>query len=92
MADMASNKDLIAPTVHLNGTSKQGLMDGLDKAYVAIHAAMEALAMSAPNGRDYYVQDGDALAPALEQHFDRMGRLKSVYDELADLMTLIDEQ
>ena len=43
------------PTVHLNGTSKDTLLNAYTAANSALLNALEALEACAPNGRDYYV-------------------------------------
>lgn len=74
---------LIIPTVHLNGTGKEELINQLMEAGFAVRKASEALAKARPHGRDYYVQaDPDALTKAIDQHDDRMRKLRQVYDEL----------
>jgi hypothetical protein len=73
---------LILPTVHLNGTSKEQLFEDLFNALDAIRVAQEAIQKTAPNGRDYYPQSGNALQQALAQHASRIRALDTVYDEL----------
>ncbi len=73
---------LIVPTVHLNGTSKQELLDQLCEAITALHAAGKALARACPNGRDYYVQSATAIGQALDQHEARMNKLREIVTEL----------
>jgi hypothetical protein len=70
------------PTIHSNGTSKQSLLDGYCDAIDALHAAGSKLAAAYPNGRDYYVQDGDAIGAAMKQHEARLAKLKEVIGEL----------
>ena len=73
---------LIVPCVHGNGTSKNSLMDALEKAYTAIGDAYDALRETAPNGRDYYVYEGDPFERAREEWRSRMLRLDSVRKEI----------
>lgn len=49
---------LAVPTIHLNGTGRDSLIDGLCTASDAINSAYEALKQTAPNGRDYYTHSG----------------------------------
>jgi hypothetical protein len=76
---------LALPTIHLNGTSAQSLLDDIRDAAIAVRAAMDALSRTAPNGRDYYPQGNDALIIASGQHAERMARLRSVYAELQQI-------
>jgi hypothetical protein len=80
------------PTVHLNGTSKQSLLDGYDKAYTAIQDAYQELKQTAPNGRDYYVQEPGALDVAASEHHGRLAMLHHVMTELEQIMGEIDQQ
>lgn len=77
------------PTVHLNGTSKQSLLDGWEEAYTALTLALDKLAQAAPNGRDYYPQDVAGQRPALykaqDEHRARMQKVQSVMDDLQAL-------
>ena len=73
------------PTVHLNGTSRDTLLEGYIAALDALRLAREALQAAAPNARDYYVQAGDTFCLAQNQHFVRLARLRETLDELNTL-------
>jgi len=77
---------MILPTIHLNGTSVRSLLDDNSRAYTALMEAIQYLAQTAPNGRDYYPQgdiDGKpALYVAQDQHSERMAMLLQVKREL----------
>jgi len=79
---------VIAPYVHLNGTSKESLLEDLEVAYAAIQAAQEALGKSAPNGRDYYLEPG-LFPSAVAQHQYRQRRLQDLLDEIQVEVNLI---
>ena len=81
--------DIITPTVHLNGTSRQDLLDGYCEAIHALHQAGVKLAAAYPNGRDYYVQGGDAINKAMDQHEARMTKLREVINELEHIAEAI---
>jgi len=83
---------MIVPTIHLNGTSKQSLLDDLDEAFDALNTAFNKLKRTAPNGRDYYPQGPDALEKAANAHFERLRKVQAVSDEIQELMLAIDEQ
>lgn len=73
------------PTIHLNGTSKEALLEQWEEAYNALRIAIEKLAAAAPNGRDYYPQGPDAFAKATEEHRERLRKLTTVHAELQEL-------
>jgi hypothetical protein len=78
--------DLLAPTIHLNGTSRKDLEDQLLNARNAIKAAIEAVYVACPHDRDYYVQGREAGATARAQHRDRLRRLMSVQAEYETIL------
>ena len=69
---------MLVPTVHLNGTSKQELLNQNAIAIADIEAARESLQAAAPNGRDYYPQGPTALKQATAEHLDRVRRLDAI--------------
>jgi hypothetical protein len=73
---------LAIPTIHLNGTSRQELIDQLSDAAHALEQAIEQVCKAAPNSRDYYPQGNAAFGPAQDQHYDRIDRIRKVRDEL----------
>lgn len=73
------------PTIHLNGTSADSLLEGWNEAYIEISEALRKLALVAPNGRDYYVQEPGALQVAQDEHFARMQKLQDVLKDLEAL-------
>lgn len=78
---------MILPTIHLNGSSPEALLDQNMAAGRAIQAALTALQAAAPNARDYYPQGGDAYATELREHTDRVAALHRINE---DLLTLCD--
>jgi hypothetical protein len=85
MENKSPKLSLQLPTLHLNGTSQDSLLEDLSAAGQAVREAMERLAVCYPNGRDYYVQEAGSLARAEAQHAYRMERLRDVLAELNDL-------
>lgn len=79
------------PTIHLNGTSKESLIDDLCTASDALNAAYEALKQTAPNGRDYYPQGPEAFAKAGGEHLDRLKRLNAIKKEIDDIALALVE-
>lgn len=80
---------MIVPTIHMNGTSRQHLLDEVCAAGSALMNAMEALAKAAPNGRDYYPQGPEAIKQAGIEHRERIAKVKEVYDEVQRLAEAI---
>jgi hypothetical protein len=74
---------MMTPTIHLNGTSRDALLEQATDAGNAIRQAMKAVEDAEPNGRDYYPQGSDALSKAQKEHVARLVKLRSVYDEYA---------
>ena len=79
----------VFPTIHLNGTSKEALVDAYLDARWAILDAMEKLGYTAPNGRDYHPQGNSAFSAALEEHRSRLLRLNDVAKELEAIIEAI---
>lgn len=73
------------PTIHLNGTGAQDLLDQYRTAMEALQAASEAHANASPNARDYYPQGGDAYTTARREHDSRAERLEAISDEITEL-------
>jgi len=76
---------MMTPTIHLNGTPKERLLEQIENAYGKLGEAIKALANAAPNGRDYYPQGSDAIYRAQDEHSARMKKLLEVRKELEDL-------
>jgi hypothetical protein len=70
------------PTIHLNGTSRDSLLDGYINAMRVLRLAIDALQAAAPHSRDYYTQAGDTFCTAQNHHFTRLARLRETLDEL----------
>lgn len=81
--------NLHVPTIHLNGTSKDRLLEAIENAHAATLKAQEALAETAPNGRDYYPQGPDAIFKAQDEHKARMRKLVEVQMELEHIAEAI---
>ena len=72
------------PTVHLNGTSEESLLDGFSAAHNAIIDAIKAMEDCAPNARDYYVNYG-SIHIAISEHSARVASLVAVRDDIMEL-------
>lgn len=77
------------PTIHLNGTPKDRLIEDLCEASQALDLAYEAMKRTGPNGRDYYPQGPGALESAIDEHSDRLRRLDAVKREVDELIEAI---
>lgn len=83
------NEIMIMPTLHLNGTSKNALLDQYCDAAHAVDAAITSLCENGPNGRDYYPQGDDAFTQARDQHEARVKKLREVRKELNEIAECI---
>lgn len=83
---------ITAPLVHLNGTSKESLLEVRETAYGALYAAYEALRQVAPHKRDYYPLGDDAWNAAVQQHEERQRAVDGVMRGIEAEMELIQQQ
>ena len=86
---MTTVHKLTLPTIHLNGTSRERLIEQYTAAADAINDAYHALMAAAPNGRDYYPQGPQAMEAATREHIDRLSRLDAIHFELVELAEAI---
>lgn len=70
------------PTIHLNGTSADALLDQYQTAAGALRQAIETLIDAYPNARDYYPQGAAAFHEAALEHSERVLALSRVVAEL----------
>jgi hypothetical protein len=77
-----NTRAMIFPTIHLNGTSKQQLLDDYCDVSHALNAAMEKMIENGPNGRDYYPQGDQAFQQAVKEHHDRIEQIHRVRLEI----------
>lgn len=75
-------KEVICPSVHLNGTSFEELHSGIDKQFYAVRDALDSLEANWPNARDYYVQGPDAFSIANKQHTEWLRQLQDIMLQL----------
>ena len=83
---------MLIPTVHMNGTAGEVLLDQYTTAANAVRKAIDAVCDAGPNARDYYVQGTEAALAAQREHEARVKALKAVRDELAAIMEDIQDQ
>lgn len=82
---------MITPTINPNGSSIDDLIDPRLKAMGRLMDAIEALKQTAPNGRDY-PSDADRCTADRDEHFDRLAKLRAVFDQIANEILYIKEQ
>ena len=83
---------MIYPTVHLNGTSAESLIEGYMEAAHALHEAGRKMAAAYPNGRDYYVQGAGAVDQACNEHEARMNALRGIIKDLEAIAENVSDQ
>jgi hypothetical protein len=82
---------MIRPTININGTSEDDLIDPRIKAMDHLMDAIEALKHTAPNGRDY-IGNLDQCDHDRDLHFHRMKALRDLREELMAEAVYIKEQ
>lgn len=80
------------PTIHLNGTSAESLIEAYTAAYDALEVAYEAMKSTYPNNRDFYVQGGHAIEAAIREHRSRLQKIDDLKAELDVLIGSIMAQ
>jgi hypothetical protein len=80
------------PAIHLNGNTKQSLLDEVLDCRHAIDVAINVLCERGPNSRNYYVlADGPAAYDrAREEHIARIEKLRGLAREFDELVDGID--
>jgi hypothetical protein len=72
------------PTVHLNGTSREALLEGYIDCVNAVRHAIEVVQRNRPNARDYYMHEG-AFDAAATEHDCRLKKMEDVLAELREI-------
>lgn len=78
----------IKPTINLNGSSRDDLIEPRREAFDHLQAAIEALRKATPHGRDY-PGDPERCSRDREEHFARLGQLQALSDRLMHEAVLI---
>lgn len=80
------------PTIHLNGTPADRLLEQYTTAYVKAQELLDALGQIDFNARDYYVQEPGAFEVAREESVARYQAVKQIRSEMQDFILAIQEQ
>lgn len=80
------------PTIHLNGTGADTLIREYRAAYEAIDRAIDALADTTCNGRDFYVQGGSAYYQARDERQAALDKLRDAQAYCGEICMGIEEQ
>lgn len=81
---------MIRPTLNINGTSADDLIQPRRDAYDALQAAIKALQQVTPNGRDY--AHNDQCVADRQAHYARIKAIHTIAAELVAEAVLIKEQ
>jgi hypothetical protein len=84
-----TQRKIVLPIIHMNGTSACDLVRVRDEAYLKIQEALESMRQVAPNGRDYYPEPG-RMVKAEEQHRRRCRVLSDLLEELDEEIGLLN--
>jgi hypothetical protein len=82
---------MIRPTLNINGSSADDLIQPRRDAYDALQAAIKALQQVTPNGRDY-PGDNDRCVVDRQAHYARLKAIHTIAAELVAEAVLIKEQ
>lgn len=80
------------PTIHLNGTGFTTLRDEYAAAYDAIDKAIDALAATTLNGRDYYPQSAGAYYQARDERQAALDKLCEAHHYVGEMLAGICDQ
>lgn len=82
---------LVAPVANINGTSRDELVRNYVSAKVALQAAIDAVRLTSPHGRDFQTcaEPYKAHRIAREQHIGRLALLESITEEMDALAHMV---
>lgn len=80
-----------APTLHLNGSGYQNLMDDYREMYQSLTLAIRAIQAHGPNQRDYYITPG-AWEKVRAEHALRLDTLNVMRADILLITNDIQEQ
>ncbi|NUP12904.1 MAG: hypothetical protein HOW73_43245 [Polyangiaceae bacterium] len=82
---------MIAPVIHIKGSTLATLRSENDGARCALRIAIEALEDAAPRARDFEPLGSGAFGEACREHGARVSRLKATLRELDELGEHLDD-
>jgi len=84
---------MITPTININGSSTDDLIQPRIDARKALHAAIDALMRATPNGRDYPGAGGvERCVADRELHYARIKALAEIANDLMAEAVVIKTQ
>jgi len=72
---------MIKPTININGSDRDYLVNHRMYAMDHIDETIESLKLVTPNGRDY-PGDNDRCLADRQLHYERIAKLRAIYEEL----------
>jgi len=80
------------PTLHLNGSSGDTLLDNAHDAVRDLDVLIDGLRMHPPHARDFYVQGEGAYRSARAEHEARIAALTAILAEYREIKSGIRRQ
>ena len=81
---------MITPKIHLNGTSKDELVDQMLTVIASLNATLQNLADARPNGRDYYHTRNGAEAHEQHQNWEKL--VERVREEIEQWIEIVAKE
>lgn len=82
---------MLTPTVHLNGSSREHLLENFVEAADNLRIALQFMEAAAPNPRDYYPQGPNVFEIARREHTARVEHVKAVLGQYEALVNSVDQ-
>ena len=82
----------VAPTMNINGTAPQDLIDAYTEVMTAIRDAEEKLAKIFPHGRDFQTRPASVHDAARLQHDRRRAVLRKLHEEIESMALNVQNQ
>jgi uncharacterized protein YutD len=79
------------PTIHLNGTSREMLLEGYDAAYRKLLKFRRAFQEIEFNARDYYVVEPEAWSDARQEREKMLNKISELTDYLEEHLVHLAE-
>ena len=89
-----SEKEIISPSVHLNGSGKERLLSQYKELNFLIQKTAQTLIKYKPHPRDYYVQENQITPsgkPYKRAHAEYMERLQHLFTMAEEIQTIIED-